>query len=233
MSKSFDDLSIIPGRKESSDVFQKIRKAGTILRQILHSRECKGACLEQSCICTHHILEHLQSGCNTTVCHVAGCNTTRKLIAHYNSCCRESIKPSHFKQSISFCLICSYASATPNLQRKSRSEPSLSSKLRVHDTKMDMSLREKLDEENLAGCEKRLRCRSKSADLSAMSVANRDVDHDAARKRSRYSIHADSPDGSDSERISCSSCDDSFFLTSPSEITFRDPSFENYRVSWA
>jgi len=96
-----------------SDYFAKSRKASSILRQIFHSRDCRGSCGQVSCNYTVQVLEHIEMGCNSLACPVSGCDTTRKLLSHYRTCCRNKMVANQLNEKVEFCLICSLASSSP------------------------------------------------------------------------------------------------------------------------
>ena len=91
------------------------KKAAGYLRQILHSQRCYGQCQVLICIQTSRILRHVPS-CEEAICSTAGCDTTKKLLLHFDQCrSRAAFKSANPAQSQ--CLICSIAcSSSPTKQ---------------------------------------------------------------------------------------------------------------------
>jgi len=61
------------------------KKAAGYLRQILHSQKCGGMCQNPSCIQTSRVFNHVIH-CDTTFCSTQGCETTKKLLTHFQHC---------------------------------------------------------------------------------------------------------------------------------------------------
>ena len=61
------------------------KKAAGYLRQILHSKRCGGACQNMSCIQTTRVLGHTIH-CELAFCSAQGCETTKKLLLHFEQC---------------------------------------------------------------------------------------------------------------------------------------------------
>mmetsp|Transcript_8316 Transcript_8316/g.12405 ORF Transcript_8316/g.12405 Transcript_8316/m.12405 type:complete len:196 (+) Transcript_8316:189-776(+) len=86
---------------------KRVHAAAFYLRQILHSKTCKGCCEEpQKALCLHtsRLLRHIEN-CNDTHCLKNGCKTTKKLTNHFNNCGRSN----------TLCLICFIASSDKEL----------------------------------------------------------------------------------------------------------------------
>lgn len=96
----------------STDEFMKRSKlAANYLFQIGHSLECVGICGEASCIQITSILKHIK-GCSISEgCYYEGCDATKRLISHAETCksnknyiYRNGQQNNNQKQG--FCLIC-------------------------------------------------------------------------------------------------------------------------------
>lgn len=61
------------------------KKAAGYLRQILHSQKCGGMCQLMSCIQTTRVLAHT-GHCDVAICATQGCETTKKLLLHFQQC---------------------------------------------------------------------------------------------------------------------------------------------------
>jgi hypothetical protein len=112
--KKNQDAKPILGSTE--EFMQRSKKAANYLFQIGHSLECSGICGEASCIQTSSILTHIK-GCSISEgCLYSGCDTTKKLMTHAETCKSKNnftYRPgqpfnnnNNNNQKQGFCLIC-------------------------------------------------------------------------------------------------------------------------------
>ena len=97
---------------QSEEYFLKCRKAANIVKQVLHSKSCSGSCCQPSCSYFKRLSDHMNS-CVASFCTVSGCETTKKLMTHHDTC--KANKSVFGPSSQKACLICQLvASPFPN-----------------------------------------------------------------------------------------------------------------------
>ncbi|RYG97740.1 hypothetical protein EON65_52405 [archaeon] len=90
------------------DHIKKTRKAASYLRQLVHTKSCQGVCQQAACLRVLDILNHANA-CSNMACLFPGCNTTKTLVQHMNTC------TSNTPSCVRICLLCSIAKTPRNL----------------------------------------------------------------------------------------------------------------------
>jgi hypothetical protein len=128
------------------------KKAAGYLRQILHSQSCTGRCESSACVQTRIILEHVPV-CQREICSVPGCDTTKKLLLHFQQCATK--EASRAKPTV--CLICAFAcSSSPMKQQSGHAYQNKPRSHTIDETKV--AFVEESEEDTTFCCEELIEC---------------------------------------------------------------------------
>lgn len=95
----------------SCDYFLKAKHAALYLSQISHAKLCQGSCGDIKCINSFTIINHCVTCLKGDNCNTPGCQTTRRLMNHSQSCSSHMVRkmPSSVAFVEPMCLICTLA----------------------------------------------------------------------------------------------------------------------------